>query len=206
MTPFVDIGFLILSFFIMATKFKPPEPVEIKTPNSVNSDKLPDDNAVMISIDPDNRVYFSVFAKKDPTMSDKVVIAAAKSRGFDLTAAEVLNSRTSVMGVPFTKLKSFLDNPLADQSKVKQEGIPVLDSATNELVYWIGAAKSAFAGERLQYLIKGDGNSKYPTFKAVIDALKRNDELKYHLVTMPEEAPSNSELTNYNKELDALKK
>ncbi|HRF18171.1 MAG TPA: biopolymer transporter ExbD, partial [Chitinophagaceae bacterium] len=29
MTPFVDIAFLILSFFIMATKFKPPEPVEI---------------------------------------------------------------------------------------------------------------------------------------------------------------------------------
>ena len=35
MTPFVDIAFLILSFFIMATKFKPPEAVEIKTPASV---------------------------------------------------------------------------------------------------------------------------------------------------------------------------
>ena len=32
MTPFVDIAFLILSFFIMATKFKPPEPVPITTP------------------------------------------------------------------------------------------------------------------------------------------------------------------------------
>ncbi|MEI9810377.1 MAG: biopolymer transporter ExbD [Bacteroidota bacterium] len=32
MTPFVDIAFLILSFFIMATKFKPPEPVAITTP------------------------------------------------------------------------------------------------------------------------------------------------------------------------------
>ena len=32
MTPFVDIAFLILSFFIMATKFKPPEPVKVTTP------------------------------------------------------------------------------------------------------------------------------------------------------------------------------
>jgi biopolymer transport protein ExbD len=42
MTPFVDIAFLILSFFIMATKMKPPEPVEITTPNSVSTDKLPE--------------------------------------------------------------------------------------------------------------------------------------------------------------------
>ena len=38
MTPFVDIAFLILSFFIMATKFKPPEPVKVETPGSVSSD------------------------------------------------------------------------------------------------------------------------------------------------------------------------
>jgi biopolymer transport protein ExbD len=40
MTPFVDVAFLILSFFMLATKFKPPEPVEITTPNSVSTDKL----------------------------------------------------------------------------------------------------------------------------------------------------------------------
>ena len=55
MTPFVDIAFLILSFFIMATKFKPPEPVEIKTPGSVLSQKLPENNAVLITIDSINR-------------------------------------------------------------------------------------------------------------------------------------------------------
>ena len=33
MTPFVDVAFLILTFFIMATKFKPPDPVEVNTPS-----------------------------------------------------------------------------------------------------------------------------------------------------------------------------
>ena len=55
MTPFVDIAFLILSFFIMATKFKPPEPVEITTPGSVLSQALPESNAVLISIDSDRK-------------------------------------------------------------------------------------------------------------------------------------------------------
>ena len=45
MTPFVDIAFLILSFFIMATKFKPQEPVEITTPGSVLTQQLPASNA-----------------------------------------------------------------------------------------------------------------------------------------------------------------
>ena len=69
MTPFVDIAFLILSFFIMATKFKPPEPVEIKTPASVLSQKLPENNAVLITIDSSNRVFFSVLSDKDESNS-----------------------------------------------------------------------------------------------------------------------------------------
>src|SRR5687767_15430852 len=68
MTPFVDIAFLILTFFIMATKFKPPEPVEITTPNSVSSQSLPENDAVLIAIDKDNKVYFTVFSEKDPSV------------------------------------------------------------------------------------------------------------------------------------------
>ncbi len=204
MTPFVDIGFLILSFFIMATKFKPPEPVPIVTPNSVNSTELPENNAVMISIDKDNKVYFSVFAKKDPEIADEIVRNVALSRNITLSDAEVKNFRNSITGMPVNKLKGYLAYPAAEQSKIKQDGIPVLDSATNELVWWIAASERAFAGQELKYLIKGDGESKYPTFKAVVDALKRNDKLKYNLVTMPEGVPGNSELDNYNREVQRL--
>ncbi|HWJ26286.1 MAG TPA: biopolymer transporter ExbD, partial [Flavisolibacter sp.] len=48
MTPFVDVPFLILSFFMLATKFKPPEPVKISTPHSVSSAQLKDQDAVLI--------------------------------------------------------------------------------------------------------------------------------------------------------------
>ena len=59
MTPFVDIAFLILSFFMLATKFKPEEPVEVTTPNSVSSTALPEKDAFMVSIDKDGRVFIS---------------------------------------------------------------------------------------------------------------------------------------------------
>ena len=179
MTPFVDIAFLILSFFIMATKFKPAEAVPIQTPNSVSSQKLPENDAVMISIDKDDKVYFSIMAQKDPQQARDIIKAAAQARNIPVTDAQVAGYFPGDMiGVPFNKLGAFLALP-ADQKKTYvQEGIPVKDSANNELYYWIAASRSVFAGQPLKYLIKGDNVSKYPAFKAIIDALKKNDEQK----------------------------
>ena len=97
------------------------------------------------------------------------------------------------MGVSFGQLKQLLDMPPDQQKNLKQPGIPV-DTTGGELTYWVQAAKSAFAGERLQYMIKGDDNSKYPVFKNVIAALKANDQYKYNLITSPEDAPPGTEL------------
>ena len=95
MTPFVDIAFLILSFFIMATKFKPPEPVEITTPGSVLSQKLPENNAVMISIDSANRVYFTVLSEKDPSKYDAIIrgINTSQNLGSAVAAATARRQR-----------------------------------------------------------------------------------------------------------------
>ncbi len=195
MTPFVDIAFLILSFFIMATKFKPAEAVPIDTPNSVSSQKLPENDAVMISIDKDDKVYFSIMAKNEPQIAKDIIKSAAEARTIPVTDAQADGYFPGDMiGVPFSKLGAFLALP-ADQKKAYvQEGIPIKDSANNELYYWIAATRTHFAGKPLKYLIKGDNVAKYPAFKAVIDALKKNDEQKYNLVTMPQAAPAGTEL------------
>jgi len=202
MTPFVDIAFLILSFFIMATKFKPPEIVPIVTPGSVISQKLPENNAVMITVDSSNRVYFTVLSEKDKSKYDAIIQYINSSRSLGLTPGEIANyKQTYMVGVPFGGLKQFLGLDTKSQESVKQPGIPVMDSASNELVWWIDASKQAFAGETLNYLIKGDGQSKYPAFEAVVSALKRNDVFKYNLVTSLDDVPSNSEFDKYNKRL-----
>jgi biopolymer transport protein ExbD len=210
MTPFVDIAFLILSFFIMATKFKPQDPVEITTPNSVSSEILPTDNAVMILITKDNAVMFSALSEKDPGVMDRIIQGINTKRSLGLSPAEMANFRkTPAVGVPFTQLKQLLSMSPDDQKALQQPGIPVLDSATNELVWWINEAKSSFAqtsARTMKILIKGDGNSKFPTFDGVVSALKRNDELKYNLVTTPEDIPANSELGRMKREVEGTKK
>jgi hypothetical protein len=180
----VDIAFLILSFFIMATKFKPPDIVEIKTPGSVLSQKLPENNAVMISFDSTNRVFFTVLSEKDPQKYADIINEVNTGQNLGLTPAEIANFRNIYMvGVPLSGVKQLLGMDAKAVEKVRQPGIPVEDSANNELYWWVRAAKNAFAGEKLNYLIKGDGNSKYPAFEAVVAALKRNEEFKYNLIT-----------------------
>ena len=49
-------------------------------------------------------------------------------------------------------------------------------------------------GKKLNFLIKGDNNSKYTAFKGVIDAFKKNDIYKYNLVTNAEDVPEGAEL------------
>jgi biopolymer transport protein ExbD len=200
MTPFVDVAFLILSFFMLATKFKPPEPVEVKMPYSVSSEKLKESDAIWITIDKDSKVYFSVTAKNNKDIFKAVAEGINASRNLGLSPADVTNLGNTFaqgfpVGVPFANLKQLLTYPPKDQSSVKQPGIPVLDSLNNELVWWVSEAKKAFAGKKgVLFLIKGDGLSKFPTFEGVVDAMKRNEEFKYHLITSPEDAPAGSEL------------
>lgn len=194
MTPFVDVAFLILTFFIMATKFKPPEPVEVNTPKSVSTQELPESNAILITIDKEGKVYFTVLSQKDQGIYDEVINSVNTARNLNLSPAEKQNYRkTYLTGVSFGQLKQLLDLPADQQKTLKQPGIP-LDTLGGELTYWVQAAKAAFAGQRLQYMIKGDDNSKYPVFKNVINALKANDQYKYNLITSPEDAPPGTEL------------
>jgi biopolymer transport protein ExbD len=194
MTPFVDVAFLILTFFIMATKFKPPEPVEVTTPNSVSTQELPESDAILITIDKEGKVYFTVLSERDKTIYDEVINTVNSSRNLGLSDAEKRNYRkTYMVGVGFSQLKQLLDIPAEQQNNLKQTGMPI-DTTGGDLTYWVQAAKSAFAGHRLQYLIKGDNNSKYPVFKNVLEGLKKNDVYKYNLITAPEDAPAGTEL------------
>lgn len=201
MTPFVDVAFLILSFFIMATKFKPPETVEIKTPGSVLSQVLPENNAVMISFDSLNRVFFTVLSEKDKSKYDLIIEGINTSQSLGLTPQEkAAYKKIYMIGVPFGQLKQFLGMSADEQAKVKLAGIPVADTANNQMEWWIRASLDAFKNEKLNFLIKGDNEAKYPAFEAVINALKKNEQFKYNLVTSLDGVPTGSELANKQRD------
>jgi biopolymer transport protein ExbD len=194
MTPFVDVAFLILAFFIMATKFKPPEAVEIDPPSSVSSKELEQKDALLVSMDKDGRVFFTMQVESDPAPVQAVMQNLNQERNLGLTDAEISEfMKDPMVGVPIGQLKQYMGLTEEQKKFFKYPGVPV-DSANNELIIWIRDAKSAFAGKPINYMIKGDNTAKYPVFKNVIDAFKKNNELKFKLITAPEDVPMGTDL------------
>ncbi len=57
MTPLVDVAFLLLTFFMMTTTFKPVEDVEVIIPTSHSEIKLPETNTMLLYIDKAGSIF-----------------------------------------------------------------------------------------------------------------------------------------------------
>jgi len=57
MTPLVDVAFLLLTFFMMTTQFKPPEEVEVSLPSSHSEWKVPETNLMQLWITKDSKIF-----------------------------------------------------------------------------------------------------------------------------------------------------
>ena len=202
MTAMCDVAFLLLSFFILTTKFKPSEALAVVTPNSVSSKVAPENDVVLITIDKDGRVYFSVSDKNSNEKREIINnISTNKALNLSSTQKAAFAHANSYVGVPFSQLGGLLNTPTDDIKKIKMDGIPVTDSLNNQLSDWLLAAKQAFEGRKMEILVKGDNSAKYPSFQGVLNAMKKNDLLKFSMVTNPEGVPAGTDLyrTNMNK-------
>jgi hypothetical protein len=155
----------------------------------------------MITMDKEGKVYFSV---SDANKSEKkeIIDEINTSKNLGLTDAEkknFSNNPTAYIGVGFSQLKSYLDKTPDQLKGINLPGIPCQDSTNNELTDWVRAAVGAFQGGHMNLLVKGDDAAKYPSFQGVIIAFKKNDQLKFQLVTNPVAAPIGSELEKIQK-------
>ena len=203
MTAMCDVAFLLLSFFILATKFKPPEALTVVTPSSVSTKVAPEKDVVMVIIDKDGKVYLSV-SEANQSEKKEMIDAINTSKNLNLSDAEKNNFvriPNAYIGAPFSQLKSYLDKDPASLQNVVKPGIPAVDSTNNEMIDWFKVAADAFAGKKMSVLVKGDDASKYPSLQGVIIALKKNDLMKFQVVTSPVPAPLGSELYNEQQKL-----
>lgn len=208
MTAFVDVAFLILSFFMLATKFKPPEVVKIDNPKSVSSENQPEKDVFKVSFDKDGRVFVSF--SSDPEGRKKAQQTAEvmnRQKGLGLTPADISTFvRFSVggIGVPVTQLKSFLALSDAQYKDLIQPGIPVSDSANNQLNDYLNALLTGTGGRKPEnVMLNGDNATKYPYFKNVLAAFKKNGIFSFKLITSLEGVPSGTPL--YKKQREASK-
>jgi len=194
MTAMCDVAFLLLSFFILTTKFKSEDGVSVVTPKSVSTKPADAKNVVQVMMDKDGKVYFSV-GDDNVSQKEDIIDMIDQGKNLGLTAKQkAAFARTgSYVGVPFSMLKSYLDLSAEQLKNYKAPGIPI-DTANNELSMWMNAATRAFANKTITLLVKGDNSAKYPVFKGVIDAFKKNEIFKFSMVTDPEGVPEGTAL------------
>src|SRR6478736_6803930 len=171
MTAMCDVAFLLLSFFILTTKFKPPEALTVVTPKSVSTKPVNTKNSVTIILDKDGKAYFSVSDDNGPEKSD-IIDYVDQQKSLSLTAQEknAFKKAGAFVGVPFNLLKSYLQLTPDQLKNFNAPGIPVTDTLNNEMTMWLRATADAFQGKTVSVFLKGDNMAKYPSLKGVIDA------------------------------------
>lgn len=183
MTAMTDVAFLLLTFFMLATKFKPDEPVVVDTPSSISEIKLPESDIMQITIDKTGRVFFGVDGQK--TREDLLQRMATKYN-MKFSAEEIKEfSLQSTFGVPMDQMKQFLAMKTEERAKANFPGVPK-DSLNNELGDWIWQAR--LANNNIRVAIKGDRDADMPTVKRVMATLQEKKVNRFNFITSMERA------------------
>lgn len=190
MTAMCDVAFLLLTFFMLTTKFKPDEPVVVVTPSSISSQPIPDVDVVLVTADTAGRVFFSMDNKlkrlqliKDLNTNLKLGLGETEMNRFAIGSS---------IGVPFKQLKAYLSLPPSEQKAFKETGVPTdtTDAPTNELYTWIEYARNVHNNSpNVKYAIKADRKTPYPTIRSIISTFKKNKQQKINLITDLEAIP-----------------
>ena len=159
MTPMVDVAFLLLTFFMLTTKFRPPEMVRIDLPSSHSQLKLPESDVLTVTVGGDNTFMMGVSSQQSrEKIFNSVVKVKLQSAGLSSTAVA-------------DSLKHF---KLAENFRVDQE----------ELDKFVVMAR--FANQKLRPVIKADANASFEAVNKVIKVYKKANLLTFNLVTVLE--------------------
>lgn len=185
MTPMVDLAFLLVTFFMLTSTTKTPEPLSVDMPSSVSEIKIPEKDLMLISMGPDGRVFFTLDGKYH-----RVELLNQIGQRYNIQFTEEEKAKFALMssfGVPVAGLKQLLSYDQEEMKTVQQPGIPV-DSAKNELADWI--VFSRVTNPRARIAIKGDRNAPYPVVKRIITTIQEKNLNRFNLITNLEDNES----------------
>ena len=156
MTPMVDVAFLLLTFFMLTTKFRPPEPVQIDVPTSHAEQKLPETKILTVSVSEANRYYMGVSSQQ------------TREELF----GRIIEPRLSASGMSGQAVADSLGSfRLQESFEVKK----------SELRQYIEEAR--YTDRDLRPVVKADVASDYEAVDHVLKLFKSMNILTFNLVT-----------------------
>jgi biopolymer transport protein ExbD len=183
MTAMTDVAFLLLTFFMLATKFKPDEPVTVDTPSSISEIKLPETDIMLVTIDKNGRVFYSIDGQYT---REKLIAKMGEKYNITFTETEIKEfSLLNSFGIPVENMKTFLALKPEERTRLQQPGIPA-DSLNNQLADWIRQGR--LSNNNVRVAVKADGQAEYPIVKKVIDTFQDQKVNRFNLITTMERA------------------
>lgn len=184
MTAMCDVAFLLLTFFILTTKFRAPEAVQIDIPSSTAQIPIPDKNLIQFDIAPDGRVFFSLENQK---VRESLINRIAQEYKLDLNAQQIKNfTLTDLWGMDINKLPDFLKKNANERANEQMPGIKVDtsggDPQLRNLILW-SRQEAARDEVELRIAIKADKATDYKTFDKVIQTLQDVKVNRFNLIT-----------------------
>jgi biopolymer transport protein ExbD len=194
MTPMVDTFCVVLTFLMLTTTMRQPEPANVDTPYSISETPILDFNVMTFLLSPEGKVFMNFDNGQDTLLRYRPRILAEMGKHFNIEFTEKelreFQKYPSSIGVSITDMKQFLDAKDANTRKEFQKGIPI-DSADNQLALWILYARQV--NPQIQAYIKGDSKTGFETVEKVLDILQDKNVNRFSLITSLEAAKINLE-------------
>ena len=180
MTAMCDVAFLLLTFFILTTKFRPQEAVQIDIPASTAQIPIPDKDIMLFEIAPDGRLFFNL--DDQPTrleLLDK--LATEYSLTFNAEQKNAFRTLEN-WGMDIRALPDFLAKDPNERAHIMQPGLSIDTTGGQHQVEDL-ILFSRQANNNLRIAIKGDKTTEYRHFDRLIQALQNRKVNKFNLIT-----------------------
>lgn len=179
MTAMCDVAFLLLTFFILTTKFRAAEVVQIDIPSSTARIPIPDKDIMMFNIAPDGRIFFGL---DDQITRLKLLERLSTQYQLTFTPKQKDAFRTlELWGMDIRALPAFLDKEPNERASIQQPGLKIDTTGGAQIEDLILFSRQE--NNLLRIAIKGDKTTEYKSFDKLIEALQNRKVNKFNIIT-----------------------
>jgi biopolymer transport protein ExbD len=208
MTPMVDLAFLLVTFFMLTSSFRAPEPVFVDPPTSTTEDQIPK-QVFLVTVDEKGRVFIDL---TNPAVKELVLKDMMRDFKVKMSAEDVKKfAGAGPIGLKMESIPAYLELEVNERTKVEQAGVPydTVNIKKSQLYHWAyntrlrahndfndrkdEAEKRGLAFDKenyIQFAVKADGKTKYNVLKHVIQVFREAKVKNFQMITGLEAKPN----------------